>query len=100
MQRFSGLSLLRRGLAGPRGWHTQWAHVSEGPAGSDDATLLRPVAAAAWSRRPARLAAPVAPRRPQARLRRAHRRRRWAWARHGLLPGERARGPPYRRAGG
>jgi sarcosine oxidase subunit beta len=32
MQRFSGLSLLRRGLAGQRGWQPQWRHADPKPA--------------------------------------------------------------------
>src|SRR5262250_1118344 len=32
MQRFSGLSLLRRGLAGQRGWQPQWRHAQPKPA--------------------------------------------------------------------
>ena len=32
MQRFSGLSLLRRGLAGQRGWQPQWRHAEPKPA--------------------------------------------------------------------
>jgi len=32
MQRFSGLSLLRRGLAGQRGWQPQWRHPDPKPA--------------------------------------------------------------------
>jgi len=32
MQRFSGLSLLRRGLAGQRGWQPQWRHADPRPA--------------------------------------------------------------------
>ena len=31
MQRFSGLSLLRRGLAGQRGWQPQWRHPEPKP---------------------------------------------------------------------
>jgi sarcosine oxidase subunit beta len=32
MQRFSGLSLLRRGLTGQRGWQPQWRHADPKPA--------------------------------------------------------------------
>ncbi len=32
MQRFSGLSLLRRGLSGQRGWQPQWRHAEPKPA--------------------------------------------------------------------
>jgi sarcosine oxidase subunit beta len=32
MQRFSGLSLLRRGLSGQRGWQPQWRHAAPQPA--------------------------------------------------------------------
>jgi sarcosine oxidase subunit beta len=32
MQRFSGLSLLRRGLTGQRGWQPQWRHAEPQPA--------------------------------------------------------------------
>ena len=32
MQRFSGLSLLRRGLTGQRGWRPQWRHADPKPA--------------------------------------------------------------------
>jgi sarcosine oxidase subunit beta len=38
MQRFSGLSLLRRGLAGQRGWQPQWRHADPKP--SYDALII------------------------------------------------------------
>jgi len=38
MQRFSGLSLLRRGLAGQRGWQPQWRHAD--PRSAYDALII------------------------------------------------------------